>query len=42
MKVKDILPYIDDIVAIYINDELQVSFVVVMGDMKAICIGIRL
>lgn len=26
MRVKDILPYIDDIVAIYINDELQVSF----------------
>lgn len=26
MRVKDILPYIDDIVDIYINDELQVSF----------------
>lgn len=40
MRVKDILPYIDDIVDIYINDELQVSFGVVKGDMKAICIGI--
>lgn len=26
MRVKDILPYIDDIVNIYINDELQISF----------------
>jgi hypothetical protein len=26
MRVKDILPYIDDIVDIYINDELQVNF----------------
>lgn len=26
MRVKDILPYIDDIVDIYINDELQLSF----------------
>lgn len=26
MRVKDILPYIDDIVDIYKNDELQVSF----------------
>lgn len=26
MRVKDILPYIDDIVDIYRNDELQVSF----------------
>lgn len=26
LRVKDILPYIDDIVDIYINDELQVSF----------------
>lgn len=26
MRVKDILLYIDDIVDIYINDELQVSF----------------
>lgn len=41
MRIKDILPYIDDIVGIYLNDELQVSFFgVVMGDMKAICIGI--
>lgn len=26
LSVKDILPYIDDIVQIYVNDELQVSF----------------
>ena len=26
MRVKDILPYIDDIVDIYMNDELQVSW----------------
>lgn len=26
LRVKDILPYIDDIVDIYINDELQVHF----------------
>lgn len=25
MRVKDILPYIDDIIDIYINDELQIS-----------------
>ena len=26
MRVKDILPYIDDIVDIYMNNELQLSF----------------
>lgn len=31
MRVKDILPYIDDIVDIYINDELQVSFLCSKG-----------
>ena len=26
MRVKDILPYIDDIIDIYMNDKLQVTF----------------
>lgn len=40
MRVKDILPYIDDIIDIYSNDELQVSFGVVTGDINVICLFI--
>lgn len=39
MRVKDILPYIDDMINI-LTMNYKFRFGVVMGDMKAICIGI--